>query len=312
LRAAALKGLESEIAARARALAGAEDAAITLSEHGKLWWDGAMVARLVAGPAPLSPAIEMLADAHVKTDALRDRLEHWMAARIAARLQPLLALRDAAEAKTGAANALPGEARGIAHSLAENFAALDRKTLPLPDKIGPQIRALKSFGVWFGRRTIYLPKLLRPDAASLLTLLWGVWTKKDAPPSPPAPGLTSFDADKGADAAALHAGGFVVIGGRAIRFDMLERLEDELEKALSSGSDADTLLNRIVSLLGAGKDEARAVLTALGWKSVEVTNAPAVYRRAREKPAQRDKPRKPEPPPDPNSPFARLAALKVK
>jgi hypothetical protein len=72
------------------------------------------------------------------------------------------------------------------------------------------------------------------------------------------------------------------------------------------------LLNRIVSLLGAGKDEARAVLTALGWKSVEVTNAPAVYRRAREKPAQRDKPRKPEPPPDPNSPFARLAALKVK
>ena len=312
LRAAALKGLESEIAARSVALATAEDTAITISEHGKLWWDGANVARLVAGATPLTPVIEVLADAHVKTDALRDRLDRWMTARIAARLQPLLALRDAADAKTGATNALPGEARGIAHQLAENFAALDRATLPLPEKIGPQIRALKSFGVWFGRRTVYLPKLLRPDAAALLTLLWGVWTKKEYPPAPPAPGLTSFAVDKGADAAALHAGGFKLVGGRAIRFDMLERLEDELEKALSSGSDAQTLLTRIVSLLGSGKDEARAVLAALGWKSVDVANAAPVYRRVRETPVRRDKPAKPEPPPDPHSPFAGLAALKTR
>ena len=310
LRAAAIRGLESEIAMRIAALAAAEDSAITLSEHGKLWWDGAIVARLVTGPSPLAPAIEVLADAHVKTDALRVRLERWMAARLASRLQPLLALRDAADAKTGSANALPGEARGIAHSLAENFAALDRTTLPLPDRIGPQIRALKPFGVWFGRRTVYLPKLLRPDAAALLTLLWGVWTRKDAPPAAPAPGLTSFDADKDANKAALQAGGFKVVGGRAIRFDMLERLEDELEKALSSGSDAETLLGRIVSLLGSGKDEARAVLQALGWKAIAVTNAPSVWRKAREKPAHRERQRKPEPPPDPNSPFAALAALK--
>jgi len=39
------------------------------------------------------------------------------------------------------------------------------------------IRALRPYGVWFGRRSIYLPKLLRPDAAALLALLWGVWTK---------------------------------------------------------------------------------------------------------------------------------------
>ena len=238
LRAAALKGLESEIAARSVALATAEDTAITISEHGKLWWDGANVARLVAGATPLTPVIEVLADAHVKTDALRDRLDRWMTARIAARLQPLLALRDAADAKTGATNALPGEARGIAHQLAENFAALDRATLPLPEKIGPQIRALRPFGVWFGRRTVYLPKLLRPDAAGLLTLLWGVWTKKESPPAPPAPGLTSFAVDKGNDTASLQAAGFAVFAGRAIRFDLLERLEDELEKALASGSDA--------------------------------------------------------------------------
>jgi ATP-dependent RNA helicase SUPV3L1/SUV3 len=314
LRAAALKGLESEIAAREQALAAADDAAITLSEHGKLWWDGAIVARLVAGTSPLSPNIEMLADPHVKTDALQVRLQTWMEARIAARLGPLLALANAAEAKTGTEGALPGEARGIAHQLAENFGALDRARLEhaLPEKLGPQIRALRPFGVWFGRRIVYLPKLLRPDAAALLTLLWGVWQKKEAPPAPPAPGLTSFAVDKGTDAASLQPAGFAVFAHRAIRFDMLERLEDELEQALATGTDAETVLTKLVSLLGSGKEEARAVLTALGWRMQEVADAKPVWRRAKEKrePRRHDKPKKPEPPPDPNSPFAALASLR--
>jgi ATP-dependent RNA helicase SUPV3L1/SUV3 len=314
LRAAALKGLESEIAARTTALLAADDAVITLSEHGKLWWDGAIVAKLAPGPSPLAPTVTVLADDHVKIDALQGRLENWMAARIAARLGSLLALRDAAEAKTGAPGALPGEARGIAHQLAENFAALDRAGLALPEKLGPLLRALKPFGVWFGRRNVYLPKLLRPDAAALLTLLWGVWTKKEFPPAPPAPGLTSFAIDKGEDTTPLHAGGFSVIAQRAIRFDMLERLEDELEKALSSGTDAETLLTRLVSLLGSGKDEARDVLTALGWRTVDVADAQPVWRKSREKipRPQKQKPKKPEPVFNPNSPFAGLAALRGK
>src|SRR5262249_20677136 len=156
---------------------------------------------------------------------------------------------------------LPGQARGIAHQLAENFAAVDRANLSLPEKLGPLLRTLRPFGVWFGRRTVYLPRLLRPDAAALLTLLWGVWNRKEAPPAAPAPGLTSFavDGDGSWDKGALHAGGFAVLAARAIRFDMLERLEDELEQALSSGSDAETLLTKLVSLLGSGKEEACAV-----------------------------------------------------
>jgi hypothetical protein len=104
------------------------------------------------------------------------------------------------------------------------------------------------------------------------------------------------------------------MGGRAIRFDMLERLEDELEKALSSGTDAETLLTKLVSLLGTGKGEARAVLTALGWRAIDVAGALPVWRRAREKIRRTEKARarKPEPPPDPHSPFAGLAALKVR
>jgi hypothetical protein len=97
-----------------------------------------------------------------------------------------------------------------------------------------------------------------------------------------------------------------MIGDRAIRFDMLERLESELEKATISGADAAALLPKLVSLLGTGNDEAKGVLAALGWRLVEVTDAPSVWRKAKEKRPKRPQAEK-RPPTD--SPFAGLKEL---
>ncbi len=310
-RTAAMRGLESEFLARARSLEAAPDAAITLSEHGRLWWDGAMVGHLAAGSSPLVPQIVLAADDNLKgasRDAVQARLEQWVGARIATRLEPLIALARAAEARAGSDTALPAYARGLAHQLAENFGALDRNAVALPEKLGPILRALKPFGVWFGRRTIYLPRLLRPDAAGLLALLWSIWTRQAQFSGPPAPGLTSF-AHTGEIKEFLHAAGFVVVGNRAIRFDMLERLEEALDKATISGADAATLLPRLVSLLGTGNDEAKTVLAALGWRLVEVADAPSVWRRLKKKETRR---RTPDKPPPENSPFAGLKELLVR
>jgi ATP-dependent RNA helicase SUPV3L1/SUV3 len=309
VRAAAMRGLESEFLARAGALREAPDSAISLSEHGKLWWDGAIVGHLVAGSTPLTPAIALVADDLLKGTCravVQSRLEAWLSVRLNARLEPLLALARAAEARAGSATALPAYARGLAHQLAENFGALERAPLGLPEKLGPILRALKPFGVWAGRRTIYLPKLLRPDAAGLLALLWGVWTRQPQLPGPPAPGLTSF-APAGEPREFLHAAGFALIGGRAIRFDMLERLETELDQAAMNGADAATILPKLVSLLGTGNDEAKAVLAALGWRLIEVTDASPVWRKRKEKPRK-------APPAQsrPHSPFAGLKELMVK
>ena len=308
LRAAAMRGLESEFLARASAMAAAPDKDITLSEHGKLWWDGAIVAKLAPGASPLAPAIVLVADDLLKgapRASVQTRLEQWLTARIETRIEPLLALARAAEAKAGSDTALPSYARGMAHQLAQNFGALDRATLDLPEKSGPMLRALKPFGVWLGRRTVYLPRLLRPDAAALLALLWGIWTRQENLPGSPAPGLTSFPAS-GEPEAFLQAAGFRVFAGRAIRLDMLERLEDELDQATTSGLSAESSLPKLVSLLGAGNDEGKAVLAALGWRMVAVADAPSVWRKAREKrrPAASvpSLPRK-------DSPFARLATL---
>jgi ATP-dependent RNA helicase SUPV3L1/SUV3 len=309
LRAAAVKGLEGEFFARARRLAKAADADITLSEHGRLWWDGAIVARLTAGASPLAPNILLLADENLKGDdrsAVQHRLEDWLKARIAARLEPLLALRAGVEAKAGSAEAILAEARGIAHLLCENFGSLDVARAGLPENRRAAMRALGKYGVWFGRHSIYLSKLLRPDAAALLALLWSIWAKLDQVPALPRPGLTSFVNDTDAPEGFLAAAGYRVLAGRAVRLDMIERLEEVLEKGAAEGATAEALLPKLVSLLGCGNDEVPPVLEALGWHTTEVAGEPplTVWRRSGTRPPSR-KPQQA----NANSPFAGLAGL---
>ncbi|HTP76288.1 MAG TPA: helicase-related protein [Rhizomicrobium sp.] len=318
LRAAALRGLEGEFFRRARRLVEADDKDITLSEHGKIWWDGAVVASLVAGASPLEPRVSVLCDALLKAelrDEIQARLDRWLATRISTRLEPLLALRRAIEAKPGSPTALPAQARGVAHRLLEQFGSLDREGSGLPDDIRPILHALKVFGVWFGRRTVYLPKMLRPEASSLLCLLWSVWNKLEKMPAPPQPGLTSFANDGNLPAAFLSAAGFRIVGGRAIRLDMLNRLEEELEKGAANGAQADILLPKLVSLLGCSNDELKAVLDQLDWRIVDVADtgqgAARVWRKSHARNARKRRggatPAKIEVRPD--SPFAELAAL---
>jgi ATP-dependent RNA helicase SUPV3L1/SUV3 len=320
LRAVALKGLEGEFFARAKRLARADDREITLSEHGKLWWDGAIVGRLVAGPSPLDPVVELFADEHLAREqrgSIEARLTRWVRDRLVLKLAPLLSLRADIEAKVGTRDALPSIARGIAFQLCESLGTLDVAGLTLPADMRVIVRSLRQYGIQIGRRSIYMPSLLRPDCASLLALLRGVALKLDKLPAPPQPGLTSFAADRTANRDMLAAAGFRVIAGRAIRVDMLERLEDELERGVVEGVVADALFPKLVSLLGSDRTTLEQVLKELGWRVVEVANAEAqpvsVWRHRRSGAPRRDKkPARREVPINPNSPFAGLAQLKTR
>ena len=323
LHTAAVKGLEGEFFARAARLTGAADTDIVLTDRGRLWWEGAIVAMLSAGPSPLSPVVRLLADEALQgatREGMKLRLETWLKTRIDIRLEPLRQLEARTEAKVGTPDALPPEARAIAHRLLENFGWLDAKEVPQDGK-GLLIRSLKPL-VWFGRRSIYLPKLLRPEAGGLLALLWAVWSKEEQIPALPRAGLTSFVNDTDIPDGFLAAAGYRVVAGRAVRFDMLERLEDTLEKAAVEGTDAETMMPKLVSLIGSSNEELLAILHSLGWWETEVTGGMKVFRRHIEPPpaVQRKTKgkRKPAEPPktkpfrvriNPDSPFAGLAAL---
>jgi ATP-dependent RNA helicase SUPV3L1/SUV3 len=320
LRAATLKGLEGEILARARALAKAQDADITLSEHARLWWSGTVVGKLSAGPHPLHPIVELLADDLLKGElrsAVAARLDGWVKDHIGRVLEPLVALKNAADARTSSwdEGGLPGAARGLAFQLAENLGQLDW----VADDLSPEIRTaahgLKRFGVRIGRRVLFLPRLIRPASSALAALLWAVHGRLTHVPMPPAPGLTSFALEKGDGEISdkfLTAAFFRTVGGRAIRLDILERVEETLFEASRQLRHADQTTASIVSLLGSSNEDALALILALGWKREEQKAGDAVqpiWQRLRTgKNTPRGRPRE-KPAIKPDSPFAGLAAL---
>ena len=318
LRAAALRGLDGEIVARARALAKAQDTAITLSEHARLWWSGSVVAKLTAGAHPLSPIVELLADDLLKgelRDAVQRRLETWATDHIAKLLEPVVALRNAAEARSSEwdQGGLPGSARGLAFRLAENLGQLNADHGGLTAEMRAAAQTLNRFGVRAGRHSIFLPRLIRPAPSALAAMLWAVHARMANIPSPPVPGLTSFALDEIGDETPdqfLAAAFFRKIAGRAVRLDILERVEEKLADAKRHIRDADETLTSIASLLGCSLDAALALAAELGWKrEVRSTAEPkTVWQRMRvPKHARRSRAR--EKPVKTNSPFAGLARL---
>jgi ATP-dependent RNA helicase SUPV3L1/SUV3 len=315
LRHAGLAALQSEIAQRADALAGAADADIRLTDAGVLVWRGAQVAKLVENTARanawlLDPAIALLHDdllSAAARDRVRARLTAWLDARIAADLGPLRRLR--------AAEGLAGLARGIAFRLAEAHGVADRAAMEadLRDLSKADRAALRQLGIRFGQRHVFLPALLKPAAARLKLLLWAGARGLGAPPPSVPAGTTSLPFDKysqsiGQDEApaadALRLQGFVVLGPRAVRGDMVEKLLDRLRPLHGA---APFVTPPVPALeLGCQPAELHGILRALGYRAAAGEDGAPLWRAP--KSIHRIKPLRREPH-IPDSPFARLRDL---
>ena len=322
LRAAAMKGLEGEIIARARALTRVADDAIHLSEHGQLWWAGAVMGKLTAGAHPLTPVVELIADDLLKgelRESVQTRLSDWVAAHIARVLDPLVPLRNAAEARTlPGGETLPGPARGLAFQLAEALGVIERHSPALPQDVRGAAQALRPFGVRVGWQSVYLPRLIKPAPAALSALLWAIHAKLDRIPPPPQPGLTSFALNKNDEFEVpdgfLAAAFYRRLGTRAVRLDILERMETVLADAAKLKKHADEVMTVLVSLLGCGHADALALLNVLGWrrqvraaKDGDGKEPVPVWERARH--ARMQKHQRGRTPVNSDSPFALLADL---
>jgi ATP-dependent RNA helicase SUPV3L1/SUV3 len=315
LRAAAFKGLEGELAVRAHALVDAPDDAFHLSEHGQLWWSGAVVAKLTAGAHPLSPAVVVLADDVLKSDwrdRIRARLEAWIAAHVASTLEPLHALHRAAQAKSG--DVLVAPARGLAFQLAESLGQLERSAATLPADLRTAASALRRFGVKIGRRSIYFPRLTRPGPSHLAGLLWAVHRRLEQIPAPPAPGLTSLAMEPNTPPEFYAAAYFRPLAGRAVRLDILERFEEVLALAAQKGRSCAEIGPQLTSLLGCGNEEVAEVARALGWRRVTKDQGEAatevwLWKAGHGKRQKGARPRKESRPGSPDSPFAGLVSL---
>ena len=272
LLAAANRALTGEIATRVRALVESGDDDFTLAEDGKLSWRGSVVARLTRGPRALSPAVDVLDSAFLSTadrETIRRRIAAWMDAQLGRALGALTDLERAA---------LSGPARGLAYQLVEALGTIARgRALEAAGQLARADRlALRACGVRIGFATLYLPALLKPAGVRLRAILWSVWMGEPSR-SPPAPGLVTVKLAERADENFYEAVGYPVIAGRAVRADMLERIDGLLR--LASRNNEAPPVPQIMSLAGLSADDAAALIAGMRRR------AP---RRAKNKGARKD------------------------
>jgi len=216
----AMRALRDVIPARVETFSAAPDKEISIDQHLRLVWGGGPVARLMAGPDPLSPKVEPIASDLLdgpQREAVRLRCTSWIEARIRATLPDLMAARDAE---------LSGPARGLVFQLSEKLGAMARE--PAEEQIAAvsdeDRKALARVGVRVGVYTVYIPTMLKPAAIRMRGLLWAIANGHEATPSLPGEGRTSIVMTPEMDRGFLAAVGYMPLGERAIRADIVERL----------------------------------------------------------------------------------------
>ena len=272
VRLAAEKALTPMLAARSAALANAKPEEFELRDDASLWWRSAPVAQLTKGPTPLRPTITARGLDKI-TPSLRgrimDRLQDYIAVRIEALLGPMVLMRQAAEAADG--GELTAQGRGVAYRLVENFGAMSRVHFGDELKqLGQDERAkLRKLGMRFGEYTLFMPALLKPGPARLLTLLWALWTgRKPMEFQPPKAGLVSIPVNEDLPHAYYYASGYRPSGARAVRIDMLERLAGQIrnDRKDANGRDGFEASAQMMSLVGCSGEEFEGILKSLGYK----------------------------------------------
>ncbi|MCA8889430.1 MAG: hypothetical protein KDA46_11410, partial [Parvularculaceae bacterium] len=283
VRYAAEKALTPVLAARAAALANAEEGELEIRDDGVIWWRASPVAEMRKGPAPLRPDIAIRGLDAISPNLrtrVQDRLTAYVSARIEILLADLIGLKRAQDDE----NALPGVARGVAFRISENFGAMSRSQFGDELKqLGQEDRArLRKLGLRFGEYTIFMPNLLKPAAARMLVLLWALWV--DRKPSGfelPKPGLVSIPMTGPTAETIPHAYyyalGYRPSGERAVRIDMLERLAQLIRTARTGAKNREGFeaTSQMMSLVGCSGEDFEAILRSLGYRKQIVKRAKA-------------------------------------
>ena len=232
VRQAAAQALRPEFHLRADRFYNAPDTEMDFTEQGGLMWGDQAVGKLVRGPEPLKPGVEPFVDDEAGPEVLQKvqrRLQHFIDRRIAAAMDPLVAMqRD---------EGVTGLARGFAFRLVESLGVLPRQEVAQEVKdLDQEARGqLRRHGVRFGQFTIFQQLLLKPAPTRLRLVLWSLAKGLDEFPEAPPAGLVTVPAMREAPDGYYPMAGYRLAGERAIRIDMLERLADLLRSADTRG-----------------------------------------------------------------------------
>ncbi|WP_275791213.1 helicase-related protein [Pararhizobium gei] len=278
---AAQKALALEFEARAARLHAAGNSDLALASDGLVRWVGDPVARLAASDHVMRPRVILLADEQLQgiaRDHVLARIERFVNHHISTVLKPLDDLSRAED--------LEGLAKGLAFQLVENLGVMFRRDVADDVKsLDQEARAsIRRHGIRFGAYHIFMPALLKPAPAELITLLWAL--KNDGLDKPGygdlipvlAAGRTSVVTDPSFERSFYKLAGFRFLGKRAVRIDILERLADLIRPLLqwkpgtvrpegAYDGRRFTATTAMLSILGATPDDMEEILKGLGYRA---------------------------------------------
>jgi ATP-dependent RNA helicase SUPV3L1/SUV3 len=160
---------------------------------------------------------------------------------------------------------LPGAARGLVFQLREGLGSIARATAQ------PQIaalsaddrKALRARGVRVGLESVFVPALLKPRAIRLRALLWTA-SRRNPPATLPSPGFVTTPVDPATPDGFYEAIGYRVLGERAVRVDILDRIAQRLMRLARHGPFE--LPPDLASIMGLSVDQTQGVVAGLGYR----------------------------------------------
>ncbi|WP_336293905.1 hypothetical protein [Bartonella sp. CB169] len=261
---------------------------LALSSDGIVRWIGQPVGKLVATEDFFKPEPIVLADTQLTGEA-RDnvvqRLQRFVAFHFETALKPLFDLRNA--------DSLTASTSNLALQLVNSLGILPRREIAeVVKNLNQESRAvLRQLGVRFGAFHIYVTGMLKPASVQAITLLWNLQNEDQNQTgfgeifAALSAGRTSLVIDPTYNRQFYHLAGYQILGQRAVRIDILERLANLIRAALhwKQGTEPKPdgaydgksffITPTMMSILGASRTDLEKILKGLGYQSHSYNSA---------------------------------------
>ena len=255
---AARKGVQDELVKRVSQIIQQNN--LIINNENKILWQNEPIAKIKKGENYLNPEIEIIADDSLPLEnksELEVFVKNWLYQYINENLGDLINLT-----KVKIENQY---LRALAFQLYENNGVLKRKNIDDIIKLisKEERKKLWNMGIKIGRYHIFLPKMLKPKAVTLRTILWKIFNNINNEMNIPQFGL-NFVENKRFNEKFLLLCGFEKFKEFYVRIDILEKLFIQIiDKTVDRKF---KISSEMMNLLGCSKENFYKLMSLMNYK----------------------------------------------
>ena len=255
---AARKGVQDELVKRVSQIIQQNN--LIINNENKILWQNEPIAKIKKGENYLNPEIEIIADDSLPLEnksELEVFVKNWLYEYINENLGDLINLT-----KIKIENQY---LRALAFQLYENNGVLKRKNIDDIIKLisKEERKKLWGMGIKIGRYHIFLPKMLKPKAVNLRTILWKIFNNINNEMNIPQFGL-NFVENKRFNEKFLLLCGFEKFKEFYVRIDILEKLFIQIiDKTVDRKF---KISSEMMNLLGCSKENFYKLMSLMNYK----------------------------------------------